>query len=58
MRGKKKDSGFTFRGQKYDPKNTFIQKVRHTMGWIIHEALDDKRVTAAGLDFLDRAFRH
>ena len=28
------------------------------MGWMIHEALDDSKVTKEGLNFLDRMFRH
>jgi hypothetical protein len=45
-------------GRHFDPKNAFIQKVRLTMGWMIHEALDDAKVTREGLNFLDRMFRH
>jgi hypothetical protein len=51
-------SGFTIMGRHFDPKKSFVQQVRHTMGWLIHEALDDAKVTREGLNFLDRMFRH
>ena len=55
---KPKEGGFTLFGTHYDPKKAFIERIRLTMGWMIHEALDDQKVTREGLNFLDRLFRH
>ena len=49
----KKGEGFNIFGYHFAPKKTFIEKLRLTMGWMIHEALDDEKVTKSGLNFLD-----